>query len=212
MSLQKRGLLVIVLAPTIMAFATGAMAAEKLVIFKNGKAMRVKSAVHDGRWLKCGFDDKNYISVPASGVLRIEETTAGPDKAKIPANQVAAGTRGSASRSLPGRGGVRAMPAIAGATPRAGNRTGAARNQNRDLAAALKEESEGRRRSSGLSARQVGRNRRIPAASRRNSTGFQPLTQRINAARPQSPVQSPAARRGLGRKRDRGNATQLPNK
>jgi len=68
--------------------------ADSLVMFRNGKAMRVKSVIKDGDWLKCEFEDKNFISVPAAGVLKIEEAALGSTAGELRANQVAAGTGG----------------------------------------------------------------------------------------------------------------------
>ena len=68
--------------------------ADSLVMFKNGKAMRVKSVTKDGQWLKCEFEDKNFIAVPASGVLKVEAAEPGGTAGELRANQVAAGTGG----------------------------------------------------------------------------------------------------------------------
>lgn len=68
--------------------------AEKLVVFKNGKALRAKSVVEDGRWLKCEFEDGNFMSVPAGSVLRVAEADLAPGAGASRANQVAAGSGG----------------------------------------------------------------------------------------------------------------------
>ncbi len=71
---------------------TGSSAwADKLVLFKNGKALRVKSAVADGKWLKCDFENGNYMSVPAAEVRKIEDAALGGKEGTFRANQVAEG-------------------------------------------------------------------------------------------------------------------------
>ena len=78
-----------------LVFIASPLPADTLVLFKNGKAMRVKSVTKDGQWLKCEFEDKNFISVPASGVLRVEEAALGGSGGELRPNQVAAGTGGA---------------------------------------------------------------------------------------------------------------------
>ncbi|HKY33504.1 MAG TPA: hypothetical protein VJV23_13300 [Candidatus Polarisedimenticolia bacterium] len=66
--------------------------AEKLIVFKNGKAMRAKSIVPEGEWLKCEFDDKNYMMIKASLVEGIQEAAVGSRDAELRTNQVAIGS------------------------------------------------------------------------------------------------------------------------
>lgn len=98
-----------VLTALAMVFVVSPLFADTLVMFKNGKAMRVKSATKEGQWLKCEFEDKNFISVPAAGVLKVEEAALGGTAGELRANQVAVGTGGG---YVPGpRGGPDAAPA-----------------------------------------------------------------------------------------------------
>jgi hypothetical protein len=72
--------------------AAGAAHADKLIIFKNGKAMRAHSVAQDGVWLKCEFENKNFISVKASSVASIEEAAVGSNEGELRANKVAVGS------------------------------------------------------------------------------------------------------------------------
>ncbi|HEY3176215.1 MAG TPA: hypothetical protein VGK94_10725 [Candidatus Polarisedimenticolia bacterium] len=91
----------------LMSLSSPALA-DKLVIFKNGKAMRVKSAVPNGKWLKCELDDKNFISVHESTILVIEEAALGGSAGEHRTNQVATGTGGG---YVPSAGGGDVGPA-----------------------------------------------------------------------------------------------------
>ena len=94
----------------VLVFGSVPLLADTLVLFKNGKAMRVKSVTKEGKWLKCEFEDKNFISVPAAGVLRVEEAALGGTAGELRPNQVAAGTGGG---YVPGpRGGGEPAPQI----------------------------------------------------------------------------------------------------
>lgn len=77
-----------------LVFVASPLLADTLILFKNGKAMRVKSVTKDGQWLKCEFEDKNFISVPASGVLKLEEAALGGTAGELRPNQVAVGSGG----------------------------------------------------------------------------------------------------------------------
>lgn len=91
-----------------MVFVGSSLFADTLVLFKNGKAMRVKSATKEGQWLKCEFEDKNFISVPAAGVLKVEEAALGGTAGELRPNQVAVGSGGG---YVPGpRGGPDSTP------------------------------------------------------------------------------------------------------
>jgi hypothetical protein len=91
--------------------------ADKLVLFKNGKALRAKTAVKDGIWLKCEIEDKNYISVPASFVLSIEESGLGAAGDSLRPNQVAAGSGGGYVPSPRGGGDAAPPPEVNSADP-----------------------------------------------------------------------------------------------
>src|SRR5688572_32364573 len=72
--------------------AAGSARADKLVIFKNGKALKATSVVKDGLWLKCEFDKGNFISVKASAVESIEEAAVGSNEGELRTNKVAPGS------------------------------------------------------------------------------------------------------------------------
>lgn len=106
MVLQLKRLLIAV----ALVFVASPLFADTLVLFKNGKAMRVKSVTKEGQWLKCEFEDKNFISVPAAGVLRVEEAALGGTAGELRPNQVAVGSGGG---YVPGpRGGSEPAPMI----------------------------------------------------------------------------------------------------
>jgi len=77
---------------TLLLLSSAPCLADNLVIFKNGKAMRVKGYAKEGKWLKCQFEDKNSISVPLGTVLSIEEVTGNSREGELRPNQMAAGT------------------------------------------------------------------------------------------------------------------------
>ena len=79
--------------------------ADKLVVFKNGKAMRVKSVQKDGTWLRCEFDNNDFLSVPANRVASIEDASAASPGKEVRVNQVAAGS-GSPYQPPQGQGSV----------------------------------------------------------------------------------------------------------
>lgn len=91
---SRRGAAAALVALAALFSVSSPALADKLVVFRNGKAMRVKSATKDGKWLKCEFEDKNYISVPGSTVLAIEEAALGASTGDLRPNQVAAGSGG----------------------------------------------------------------------------------------------------------------------
>jgi len=68
--------------------------ADKLVIFKNGKALRVKSITHDGKWMRLEFDGKDFLAVPASGIATVEDSFANSAVGELKLNQVAVGSGG----------------------------------------------------------------------------------------------------------------------
>jgi hypothetical protein len=75
--------------------------ADKLVIFKNGKAMRVKSVTKDGNWLKCEFDNNDFLSVPADRIGSIEDASGTLPASNTKINQVASGSGGGAYQPPP---------------------------------------------------------------------------------------------------------------
>jgi hypothetical protein len=79
-----------------LALAAPDAMADKLVIFKNGKAMRVKAATPEGKWLKFDLDGENFIAVRASEVQGMEDVAGGSSEGSMTPNQVAAGSGGGA--------------------------------------------------------------------------------------------------------------------
>jgi hypothetical protein len=79
-----------------LALAAPDAMADKLVIFKNGKAMRVKSATLENKWLKFDLDGENFIAVKASEVQTMEDVAGGSSEGSLTPNQVAAGSGGAA--------------------------------------------------------------------------------------------------------------------
>ncbi|HET9481328.1 MAG TPA: hypothetical protein VFP98_06180 [Candidatus Polarisedimenticolia bacterium] len=141
--------------------------ADKLVIFKNGKSLRVKSAVKDGKWLKCQFEDKNSMSVLADGVLSIEEAALGAREGEFRANQVAVGS-GYTPRSSPVR------PGAGGGQP-----AEISAQESADLAASIAEEQEARRLNPPNQTGRPGRRGRFGAVPQQPPIiqGLTPLNQ-----------------------------------
>ncbi len=79
-----------------LVLATPDAMADKLVIFKNGKAMRVKSATLESKWLKFDLDGENFIAVRASEVEAMEDVAGGSSEGSLTPNQVADGSGGGA--------------------------------------------------------------------------------------------------------------------
>src|SRR5262245_7399166 len=79
----------VMIALTLVSLSQVPATADHLVVFKNGKAMRVVSTTKDGKWLKCAFDDKTFLSIPASQVASVEETAAATGGPALKVNQVA---------------------------------------------------------------------------------------------------------------------------
>ena len=79
--------------------------ADKLVVFRNGKALLVKSVDEGDGWLKCEFEDGNFMSVPMKSVKNIQDSVLQPSRS-VTANQVSEGgpgyTRGGAVSPGPG--------------------------------------------------------------------------------------------------------------
>jgi hypothetical protein len=90
-------------AAVVMLFSPGSAKADKLVIFKNGKALLVKSVEQDGKWVKCSFGGDDSMSVPAASIAEVTEAEIGQNTRGDDApNQLAQGE----TRSYSGRGDV----------------------------------------------------------------------------------------------------------
>lgn len=98
----RRAILTLSVILSVLCLAPRPASADKLVVFKNGKAMKVKSVTMDGKWAKCEFEDKNFISVHSSTILNIEDAASGSNAGELRPNQVAAGVGGGFN---PGPGG-----------------------------------------------------------------------------------------------------------
>ena len=129
----RRASIILSIIVSIFCLAPGPASADKLVVFKNGKAMKVKSITHDGKWLKCEFDDKNYLAVEATKVLNIEEVAVGSSAGELRPNQVVAGGVGGFS---PGPGGIGA----GGVPPETAPAPDESAQEQADIQAAIAEE------------------------------------------------------------------------
>ncbi len=89
-----RALLAGAASAVVLTLSAGPAAADKLVVFKNGKAMRVKSVQNEGKWMKCEFEDKNFISVLASTVADVEEAVSSSSAGELRPTQVASSSGG----------------------------------------------------------------------------------------------------------------------
>jgi len=87
---------IILLLAAVFAFAVAPAHADKLVMFKNGKAMKIKDVQKDGEWLRLLFDDKNFVAVRMAEVDDIIEAAAGSTTAAPGerVNQLVEGQRG----------------------------------------------------------------------------------------------------------------------
>lgn len=104
--LRRVGILLLVLV-AILSLTPRAALADKLVVFKNGKAMKVKSISQDGKWVKCEFEEKNYLAVEASRILSVEDVVPGSSAGDLRPNQVIAGSGGGYT---PAPGGYNGLP------------------------------------------------------------------------------------------------------
>jgi hypothetical protein len=95
MRTSSKRVLIGALALALAALGARPALAEKLVIFKNGKALRVKSIKEDGKWLRLEFDGKDFLAVPFSGVASIEDSISNAGVSEMKLNQVAAGSGGA---------------------------------------------------------------------------------------------------------------------
>jgi hypothetical protein len=165
--------------------AAGPAHADKLVVFKNGKALKAKSVTKDGIWLKCEFEGNNFISVKSASVESIEEAAVGSNEGDLRFNKVAASSGSFAPNRPPAYTDEGHQEAQAQA----------AQQQSQDeeaaMAAAVAEEAEARRQAgtavggnvNGLRAGQRGSGIGQPnqnGLNRNNANGFgqfQPLNQ-----------------------------------
>jgi hypothetical protein len=129
----RRIAIMLTITLSILCLTSGPASADKLVLFKNGKAMRVKTVTSDGQWLKCEFEDKNFLSVRASSVLGVEDAVLGSQTGELRPNQVAVGVGGGAFN--PGPAGIGA----GGPPPEVAQSADEAQDQA-DLQAAIAEE------------------------------------------------------------------------
>jgi hypothetical protein len=200
--MKKKGIITVVVAILFSAVASGPAWADKLVIFKNGKALRVKSAKQDGKWLKCEFEDKSFISVLNAGVLSVEESVAGSREGELKPNQVASGGGGFGPGARGGDGGVPSEVPAQGDSSQ--------EDQEEAARAVAEEQAEIQRQNQANQAGQgdprrgrIGQNRSNPMLP----GGLQPLNPQ--PATLTAPNRQPG--RGLSRRgMNRGMVTQLP--
>jgi hypothetical protein len=169
------------------AGAAGPAHADKLVVFKNGKALKAKSIIKDGAWLKCEFEGNNSISVKASSVDSIEEAAVGSNEGDLRFNKVAASSGSFAPNRPP------AAYTDEGHQEAQAQQAQAAQQQAQDeeaaMAAAAAEEAEARRQAgtavggnvNGLRAGQRGNGIGLNQQNQNGVNGgfqqFQPLNQ-----------------------------------
>ena len=163
------------------AGAAGPAHADKLVVFKNGKALKAKSVTKDGAWLKCEFEGTNFISVKASSVDSIEEAAVGSNEGDLRFNKVAA----SSGSYTPNRPPAYTDEGHQEAQAQAAQQQ--AQDEEAAMAAAAAEEAEARRQAgtavgggvNGLRAgqRAIGQNQNQNGVNANTVNGFQPLNQ-----------------------------------
>ncbi len=89
--------------PILLLLGTAPGRADKLVVFKNGKALLVQTVETQDQWLKLGFDRDNFLSVPAASVTAVEETETATARAiSSSPNQLLPGERNARAASSPG--------------------------------------------------------------------------------------------------------------
>lgn len=97
------------LAAVLLLATVHAAAADKLVIFKNGKMLRVKGVEIDEQWARLDLGKGATIGVPTDHILGVEDSTGkGDNKASLP-NQASVGGRGGGPASSVGGGRGRAF-------------------------------------------------------------------------------------------------------
>ena len=193
----------------ILCFAQSPASADQLVVFKNGKAMRVKSTVHDGKWLKCEFEDKSFLSILNSQVSSVEEATLASNNANLRVNQMVAGSGGGGGFN-PGPQGLGAggLPPDVPA-PAADDSA----QEQADVANAIAEEEAARRASSQQPNAPFG-SQSGPTGRRGSRFGgtaqpFQPF-QQGGIQQPNQQQQSPFQNRSLTQRAPRANANGGP--
>jgi len=202
---MKRSAKALSIALTLVCLSQVPAAADQLVVFKNGKAMRVKSATKDGKWLKCVFEDKTFLSIPSTQVASIEESVAASTPA-LKVNQVAAGSGGGGGFN-PGVQGIGA----GGLPPDIPVPQDDSAQEQAEIAAAVAEEEAARRNggpqqpnapfgaTSGVTGRRGSRFNPQPGGLQQN--GLQPLNQA-----------SPFQNRSLTQRGQQSPRTAVPNR
>lgn len=193
---------------------TSTATAEKLVVFKNGKVMLAKSVTEEKEWLKCEFENGNFMSIPRKGVASIEESTL-PENARGPVNQLIDGPRGAANMGGGGGGGDVDVPRGAGRGGQAQMEPPPEDDQEA-MRRAIEDEAETRKGFAARNrARQQGQQNGFQQQQQQN--GFQPIPglNGVNQVPGMTPITAPSSnlggkKRAIGRRSDSGNATQLP--
>src|SRR5262249_3746960 len=105
-----------------------------------------KSASHDGKWLKCEFEDHSFLSVLNAQVSSVEEAVLAGGNAGSPhVNQVVAGSGGGGGGFNPGPGGLGAGGGLPPDVPAAADDSA---QDQADAQAAIQEEEQARRANS----------------------------------------------------------------
>jgi len=204
-------------APIAFAAATLALTstatADKLVVFKNGKVMLAKSVTWEADWLKCEFEGGNFMSIPRKGVATIEESTLPEGARGGPVNQLIDGPRGAANMGGGGGGGGDVD------TPRGAGRAAAQMepppvDDDEEMRRAVAEEAEARRGFAGRNRAGLGGQQQNGLQQQQQQNEFQPIPG-LNQVPGMTPITAPSTnlggkKRTIGRRADRGNATQLP--
>ena len=80
----------------------GPAMADKLVIFKNGKALLASTAEEDGQWLKVSFGGDDWMSVPVTSIAEVIDAALAPGARAAAPNQLVEGEL----RNFANRGGA----------------------------------------------------------------------------------------------------------
>ncbi len=78
-------------AAVAIVLSPGPAMAEKLVIFKNGKALLVSTAEEDGKWLKVSFGGDDWMSVPVTSIAEVIDAALAPGARAAAPNQLVEG-------------------------------------------------------------------------------------------------------------------------
>ena len=184
---MRKPQIIALVTASVLLMATAAHA-DKLVVFKNGKAMKIKNVTEDGQWLRLEFDDDNFMAVPRSGIETILEAAPGSANAAPAANQLVPGSRGAANiprSGSRGGGGGSARPGRLNNQRRGGAIAGRSSAESREaIRKALEEEQQLMKNPAG---------RRGLASQQPLPPGFKPL----DTNQPNQP-RTPFGRRGRG--------------